>query len=103
MNPVFRLQESSAGAEMVRLNCITFMESAPLLYMSGEEVHAGDRVQYRAKYATVVFVSDGENEEYATGYDDYGGADRGLIVCDDDGELTTLGEPDEQLVYIGRG
>ena len=79
------------------------MESAPLLYTTGEEVHAGDRVQYRACYATVVFVSDGENEEYSTGYEDYGGAARGLVICDDDGELNTLGEPDEQLVFVGRG
>lgn len=78
------------------------MDSAPLLYMSGEEVHAGDRVQYCAKFATVVFVSDGETCEYSTGYEDYAGADRGLMICDDDGELNTLGEPDEQLVFVGR-
>jgi hypothetical protein len=78
------------------------MESAPLLYLTGEEVHAGDRVQYRASYATVVFVSDGENYEYSTGYEDHAGADRGLIVCDDDGGLETLGEPNEELVFVGR-
>ncbi len=78
------------------------MDSAPLLYTTGEEVHAGDRVQYRASFATVVFVSDGENYEYSTGYEDHSGADRGLILCDDDGEESTLGEPDEQLVFVGR-
>jgi hypothetical protein len=50
----------------------------------------------------VVFVSDGENCEYSTGYGDYAGSDRGLMVCDDDGSLNTVGETDEQLVFVGR-
>jgi hypothetical protein len=79
------------------------MDSAPLLYTTGEEVRAGDRVQYCAKFATVVFVSDGENYECSTGYEDYAGADRGIMICDDDGELNKLSEPDEQLVFVGRG
>ena len=83
-------------------NQATYMDAAPLLYATGEEVHAGDRVQYRANFATVVFVSDGENCEYSQGYEDYAGSDRGLMVCDDDGTLDTLGEPDEQLVFVGR-
>ena len=32
-----------------------------------------------------------------------GGTDRGLVICDDEGELDTPGEPDEQLVFIRRG
>ena len=87
---------------MVQSNQATFMEAGPLLYATGEEVHAGDRVQYGATYATVVFVSDGETYEYSTGYEDYSGSDRGLMICDDDGTLSTLGEPDEQLVFVGR-
>jgi hypothetical protein len=79
------------------------MDVTPLLYATGEEVHAGDRVQYRTTFATVVFVSDGDNCEYAHGYEDYAGSDRGLIVCDDDGSLNTLGEGDDALVFIGRG
>ncbi|HVM49868.1 MAG TPA: hypothetical protein VMU04_17700 [Candidatus Acidoferrum sp.] len=78
------------------------MDAAPLLYTTGEEVHAGDRVQYRANFATVVFVSDGETCEYSSGYEDYVGSDRGLIVCDDDGSLTTVGDADEELVLMGR-
>jgi hypothetical protein len=77
------------------------MDTAPLLYTTGEEVHAGDRVQYRANYGTVVFVSDGENYEYSNGYEDYVGSDRGAMVCDDDGTLTNVGEADEQLVFLG--
>ena len=79
------------------------MESASLLYSSGEEVHAGDRVQYRGTFATVVVASDGENYEVASGYEDYAGAERGVMVCDDDGTLTTLNEYDEQLVFVERG
>jgi hypothetical protein len=79
------------------------MDSPSLLYASGEAVHAGDRVQYGADYATVVFVSDGEHDEAVPGYEDYSGADRGVVICDDDGTLTTLGEPDERLNLVGRG
>ncbi len=78
------------------------MDAAPLLYSTGEEVHAGDRVQYCATYATVVFVSDGENYEYSSGYEDHMGADRCVMICDDDGTVNTLGEPDEHLVFLGR-
>ncbi len=78
------------------------MDAARLLYTTGEEVHAGDRVRYRANFARVVFVSDGETYESSHGYEDYAGSDRGVIVCDDDGTIDTLGEPDEQLVFFGR-
>jgi hypothetical protein len=78
------------------------MDSVPLLYTSGEEVHVGDRVQYCANFATVVFISDGETCESAPGYD-YAGSDRGLIVCDDDGTTTTLTDPDDRLMFVERG
>jgi len=76
---------------------------AEMLYVSGEVVHAGDRVQYRGTYATVVFVSDGVHEEFQPGYEENTGADRGIILCDDDGATETIGEPDEQLVFFDRG
>lgn len=79
------------------------MDSGPLLYFTGENVHAGDRVQYRGTYATVVFVSDGETEEFAPGYEDYTGSERGIMICDDDGQASFIGEPDEQLAFIDRG
>jgi hypothetical protein len=79
------------------------MESASLLYTSGEDIHAGDRVQYRGTYATVVVVSDGENYELASGYEDHAGAERGVIICDDDGSLTTLNDYDDQLIFVERG
>jgi hypothetical protein len=79
------------------------MEPASLLYTSGEEIHAGDRVQYRGTFATVVVVSDGESYELAVGYEDHAGADRSVIICDDDGSLTTLNEYDEQLIFVERG
>jgi hypothetical protein len=78
--------------------------SAPYLqYISGEHVHAGDRVQYRDSYGTVVFVSDGEAEEYSPGYEDNIGRDRGILIIDDDGGSNFIGAPDETLSLIGRG
>lgn len=79
------------------------MSTASLLYFTGEEIHAGDRVQHRGEYATVVYVSDGADEEFAPGYEDCSGSERGVILCDDDGSLTTIGEPDEALAFVDRG
>jgi len=71
-------------------------------YISGEEVHAGDRVQYDGNFSTVVFVSDGEKEEFEPGYEDYTGAERGVLICDDDGETQFIGEPNERLSFLNR-
>jgi len=79
------------------------METAYLYYTSGEEVHAGDRVQHKGSYATVVFVSTGDSEEYSPGYEDYTGSERGVLLCDDDGATTFVGEPDEMLEFLDRG
>lgn len=76
---------------------------ADLLYLTGEEVHAGDRVQLKGDYGRVVFVANGETEEFSPGYEDYSGSDRGLMVCDDDGGLTFISQPDENLSFIDRG
>lgn len=78
------------------------MDSDQLLYLSGEEVKAGDRVQLAGNYATVVFVSNGDAYEFMPGYEDYAGTDRGMVICDDDGELTTLSEPGAELVFVDR-
>ncbi len=72
-------------------------------YLTGEEVQAGDRVQYAGTYATVVFVSDGQSEQAAPGYEDYAGSSRGIVICDDDGVTTEVGDPDEKLYFIDRG
>ena len=66
------------------------MEGEALCYTSGEDVQLGDRVQYSGSYATVVVVSNGESYETAPGYEDYAGIDRGLTVCDDDGDEREL-------------
>ena len=79
------------------------MEAGLLQYPTGEAVHAGDRVQYKGTYATVVFLSDGETEEAAPGYEDYRGSSRGIVICDDDGVTTAVGEPDERLYFVERG
>ena len=72
-------------------------------YTTGEGVQVGDRVQYGGIFATVVVVSDGDTYQVAPGYEDYAGVERGLMICDDDGTLTTLNETDERLVFVERG
>lgn len=79
------------------------MDADLLHYLSGEEVHAGDRVQRNGEYATVVFVSNGETEEFSPGYEDHVGSGRGITICDDDGSVQFIGDPDEMLEFIDRG
>jgi hypothetical protein len=79
------------------------MDAELLHYTSGEEIQIGDRVQYGGTFATVVVVSDGETYQLAPGYEDNAGAERGVMICDDDGSLTTVDDTDEQLVFVGRG
>ena len=79
------------------------MDAELLQYTTGEGVQVGDRVQYGGIFATVVVVSDGETYQVASGYEDYAGVERGLMICDDDGSLTTLNETDERLTFEERG
>lgn len=79
------------------------MDSDLLHYITGEEIHAGDRVQRNGEFATVVFVSNGEDEEFAPGYEDYSGTERGIMLCDDDGATNFIGEPDDLLAFVDRG
>ena len=72
------------------------------LYIGGGEVHAGDRVRYKGVAGHVVFVSDGEDGEFAPGYEDYLGHEAGVMVCDDDGQLNFVGDPDENLEFVRR-
>jgi len=79
------------------------MNEGAFHYITGEEIHAGDRVQYKGTYARVVFVSDGENEEFSPGFEDYTGSERGLMLCDDDGGSFYVAEPDDVLSFLDRG
>jgi hypothetical protein len=79
------------------------MDTELLHYTSGEQIQIGDRVQFDGTLATVVVVSDGENYQVAPGYEDYAGAERGVIVCDDDGALNNLDDTDERLTFLDRG
>jgi hypothetical protein len=79
------------------------MDAELLQYTTGEGVQVGDRVQYGGIFATVVVVSDGDTYQVASGYEDYAGVERGLMICDDDGTLTTLNETDERLTFEERG
>lgn len=72
-------------------------------YLSGEETHASDRIQHSGEYGTVVFVSDGEHEEYAPGFEDHLGSEPGVWIANDDGGVTFIGEPDERLTFLDRG
>jgi hypothetical protein len=74
----------------------------PLTYSSGEDIRLGDRVSYSGDYGTVVFISDGDECEAAPGYEDYSGSEPGLMLCDDDGGTTFLGEPGERLEFVSR-
>jgi hypothetical protein len=79
------------------------MDAELLQYTTGEAIQVGDRVQYGGVFATVVVVSDGDTYQVAPGYEDHAGAERGLIICDDDGTLTTINETDERLTFEERG
>ena len=79
------------------------MDSDLLHYSSGEEVQLGDRVQHSGTFATVVVVSDGDAYQTASGYEDYAGAERGLTIVDDDGNLHTIDDTDERLTFVERG
>ena len=88
---------------MLPVSCASPMDSEPLHYSTGEDVHAGDRVYYNGLCATVVFVSDGDSEEFSPGYEDHTGSRRGIVLCDDDGAITSIGDPDERLSFMDRG
>ena len=79
------------------------MDAELLQYATGEEVQLGDRVQFSGTFATVVVVSDGETYQTAPGYEDYAGVERGVTICDDDGEITTIDDKDERLIFLERG
>ena len=71
-------------------------------YLTGQKVHAGDRVRYKGEAATVVFVTDGEGGEFSGGYEEYFGHEAGIMLHDDNGELNFLSEPGEDLELIRR-
>ncbi len=71
-------------------------------YITGEEIHAGDRVHYREQAGNIVFVSDGDSGEFASGYAEYYGHEAGVMFSSDDGELSFLPEPTEDLELIRR-
>ena len=79
------------------------MDAELLHYTTGEEVQLGDRVQHAGTFATVVMVSDGETYQTAPGYEDHAGAERGVMICDDDGELRSVDDTDERLIFVERG
>jgi hypothetical protein len=95
--------EAALARKLAQAKRQTYMDAACLYYITGEEVHAGDRVQHKGNYATVVFVSTGESEEFAPGFEEHTGSERGVMLCDDDGGTEHIGEPGEMLTFIDRG
>jgi hypothetical protein len=94
----------TSGRAMARLEAgnrnperATFMNVDLPQYLTGEKVHAGDRVRYKGEVATVAFVSDGEQGEFSSGYEDYYGQEAGIMLHSDEGELTFLAEPGDDL------
>lgn len=79
------------------------MDAELLEYTSGEEIQLGDRVQFSGAFATVVVISDGETYQTASGYEDYAGVERGVTLCDDDGDISTIDDKDERLIFMERG
>jgi hypothetical protein len=78
-------------------------EFEALHYAGGDEIQLGDRVLFAGVYATVVAVSNGEHGAFAPGYEDRSGMERGIVICDDDGDVTTLADGDERLELVDRG
>jgi hypothetical protein len=76
--------------------------SAEVLYITGEEIQAGDRAQHHGTFGTIVVVSTGEDSQYIPGYEDQAGMERGVLFCDDDGQVIFVRETDEGLSLIGR-
>ena len=77
-------------------------EFETLHYPSGDEIHLGDRIQFDGTYATVVALSDGTDGQYSPGYEDWSGMDRGIVICDDDGGITSLPDGDTRLELVDR-
>ena len=76
------------------------MKSVIQSYFNGEAIHIRDRVRYKGVSGTIVFVTDGDEGEFSPGYEDYFGHEAGLMFSDDDGDLTFLREPDEDLELV---
>lgn len=71
-------------------------------YLTGGEVRAGDRVQYKDVPYRVVFVSDGDGGDFSPGYADYLGHEAGIMLRGEEDVLTFLPEPDEDLELVSR-
>ena len=92
---IARLEAGKRNAERTTLMNVDLPH-----YLTGEKVHARDRVRYQGEAATVAFVSDGEGGEFSSGYEDYFGQEAGIMLRDDEGELIFLAEPGDDLELI---
>jgi hypothetical protein len=76
-------------------------------YLSGEEIHIGDRVQYGQCFATILLVVD--REEWPAGETEEGRQywrtewKSGFLLKQDPGARLFLPEADEDLTFVSRG
>lgn len=75
-------------------------------YVSGEEIHAGDRVRYASIQGRIVFILGFDEflPDFVAGkqwyFDEYG---RGFMFEQDGGGLVFSEESDEDLEFVSRG
>lgn len=72
-------------------------------YLTGQEIHAGDRVRFKGNAGNIAFVSDGKGGQFASGFADYNGYEAGIMVSIDDGELMFIPQPNTELEFLARG
>lgn len=75
--------------------------SFELHYITGEEIHIGDRVLFSGLNAVVVIVIG--RREYAPGYVQAAGDERGFVMCTDDGQMYMYEYADEDIEFLSRG
>jgi len=69
-------------------------------YLTGETIHAGDKVVFAGVPSVVVFVND--TKEYLPGFEGWQHEDSGFMIQQPNGALIFLPEADEDLRFIAR-
>lgn len=71
-------------------------------YISGEEIHVGDRVLFGGHPATVVAVIARGEYEHGFVAEDWSSYDRGFLMRTDDGQLYMYDYADEDVELVAR-
>jgi hypothetical protein len=77
--------------------------SRDLHYVSGEEIHVGDRIRFGGHPGTIMVVIG--RGEYAEGFaaEDWRDYERGFLIRTDDGSLYMYDYADEDIEFLARG